>query len=293
MPDIHAQSSSPTDRQAPPHFEPEQIREHLNHLDRRQWWLWSTTVAVILLLTLAVASFAFPAMLSRDESTYSFYLNQAVRALVGLVLVFSVYLVYQQVQLTRLRHEVADQMQSLAKVETLASEVYKLAALDQLTGLYNRRSGEQRLAQEISRAQRHCRPLTVLLMDLDCLKQINDRHGHAAGDTVLKGFADRLQRAIRGSDLAVRLGGDEFMALLPECRSEEVRHVLGRLEGLEFEFDNEKMRLQYSRGWTDYAAGETPQELLKRADTALYENKRSGKRRVVATLQTPVAQSTV
>ncbi|MGD0426445.1 MAG: GGDEF domain-containing protein [Candidatus Acidiferrales bacterium] len=293
MSEIHAQNSAPSERQAPPPFEPDKIREHLYHLDRRQWWLWSTTVAVILLLTLAVASFAFPAMLSREESSYSFYLNQAVRALVGLVLVFSVYLIYQQVQLMRLRHEVADQMQSLAKVETLASEVYKLAALDQLTGLYNRRSGEQRLAQEISRAQRHGRPLTVLLMDLDGLKQINDRHGHAAGDTVLKGFADRLQRAIRGSDLAVRLGGDEFMALLPECRSEEVRHVLGRLEGMEFEFDNEKLRLQYSRGWTDYAAGETPQELLKRADIALYENKRAGKRREVAPLQTPVAQSTI
>jgi diguanylate cyclase (GGDEF)-like protein len=293
MPDIHAHAEAPTDRPAVPQFEPELIREHLHLLDRKQWWLWSTTVAVILLLTLAVASFAFPAILSHEESTYSFYLNQAVRALVGLVLVFSVYLVYQQVQLSRLRHEVADQMQSLAKVETLASEVYKLAALDQLTGLYNRRSGEQRLAQEISRAQRHGRPLTVLLMDLDGLKQINDRHGHAAGDTVLKGFADRLQRAIRGSDLAVRLGGDEFMALLPECRAEEVRHVLARLEGLEFEFDDQKLHLQYSRGWTDYAPGETPQELLKRADGALYENKRAGKRRVVAPLQTPVTQSSV
>jgi diguanylate cyclase (GGDEF)-like protein len=293
MPDIHAHAEAPTDRPAVPQFEPELIREHLHLLDRKQWWLWSTTVAVILLLTLAVASFAFPAILSHEESTYSFYLNQAVRALVGLVLVFSVYLIYQQVQLSRLRHEVADQMQSLAKVETLASEVYKLAALDQLTGLYNRRSGEQRLAQEISRAQRHGRPLTVLLMDLDGLKQINDRHGHAAGDTVLKGFADRLQRAIRGSDLAVRLGGDEFMALLPECRAEEVRHVLARLEGLEFEFDDQKLRLQYSRGWTDYAPGETPQELLKRADGALYENKRAGKRRVVAPLQTPVTQSSV
>ena len=293
MPDIHAHAEAPTDRPAVPQFEPELIREHLHLLDRKQWWLWSTTVAVILLLTLAVASFAFPAILSHEESTYSFYLNQAVRALVGLVLVFSVYLVYQQVQLSRLRHEVADQMQSLAKVETLASEVYKLAALDQLTGLYNRRSGEQRLAQEISRAQRHGRPLTVLLMDLDGLKQINDRHGHAAGDTVLKGFADRLQRAIRGSDLAVRLGGDEFMALLPECRAEEVRHVLARLEGLEFEFDDQKLHLQYSRGWTDYAPGETPQELLKRADGALYENKRAGKRRVVAPQQTPVTQSSV
>src|ERR1700720_296934 len=261
---------------------PEEIQTHLKHLDRRQWWLWSSTGAVILLLTLAVASFAFPAMLSREEGTYSFFLNQSVRALVGMVLIFSVYVVYQQVLIHRMRNQLAEQIQSLAKVESLASEVYKLAALDQLTGLYNRRSGEQRLAQEISRAQRHGRPLTVLLLDLNDLKAINDRHGHAAGDTVLKGFADRLQRAIRGSDLAVRLGGDEFMALLPECRAEEVRHVLARLEGLEFEFDDQKLRLQYSRGWTDYAPGETPQELLKRADQALYEDKRAGKRKVVA-----------
>ncbi|MFZ3218148.1 MAG: GGDEF domain-containing protein [Candidatus Acidiferrales bacterium] len=293
MPDTQSHEAAAANHSVAPHFEPEQILEHLHHLDRRQWWLWSTSVAVILLLTLAVASFAFPAMLSRDESSYSFFLNQAVRALVGLVLVFSVYLVYQQIQLSRLRHDLSHQMQSLAKVETLASEVYKLAALDQLTGLYNRRSGEQRLAQEISRAQRHGRPLTVLLMDLDGLKQVNDRHGHAAGDSVLKGFADRLQRAIRGSDLAVRLGGDEFMALLPECRSEEVRHVLARLEGLEVECDSETTRVRFSRGWTDYAPGETPQEFLKRADQALYENKRAGKRVVSAPMQTPVTQSSV
>src|ERR1700723_1944092 len=291
MPDIHAHAEAPTDRPAVPHFEPELIREHLHLLDKKQWWLWSTTVAVILLLTLAVASFAFPAMLTREEATYSFYLNQAVRALVGLVLVFSVYLVYQQVQLSRLRLEVADQMQSLAKVETLASEVYKLAALDQLTGLYNRRSGEQRLAQEISRAQRHGRPLTVLLIDIDGLKQVNDKHGHAAGDTLLKGFADRLQRAIRGSDLAVRLGGDEFMALLPECRAEEVRHVLARIEGLEFEFNEEKISLHFSRGWTDYKAGETPQELLNRADQELYANKRAGKRASAPAQSSAVPQS--
>lgn len=274
-----------------PNLEPEQIRERLQHLDRRQWWLWSTTVAVVLLLTLGVASFAFPAMLNHDQGTYSFFLNQAVRALVGLVLVFSVYLVYQQTQIMRLHHQVADQIQSLAKVESLASEVYKLAALDQLTGLYNRRSGEQRLAQEISRAQRHGRPLTLLLVDVDGLKLINDTHGHAAGDTLLKGFADRLQRAIRGSDLAVRLGGDEFMAILPECRSEEVRHVLGRLEGLEFDFAGEKIRLHFSRGWTDYKSGETAQEFLQRADVALYENKRAGKRCPQPVHAAPVPQS--
>jgi diguanylate cyclase (GGDEF)-like protein len=195
-----------------------------------------------------------------------------------MVLLFSVYVVYQQVLIYRMRGQLAQQIQSLAKVESLASEVYKLAALDQLTGLYNRRSGEQRLAQEISRAQRHGRPLTVLLLDLNELKAVNDRHGHAAGDLVIKGFAERLQRAIRGSDLAVRLGGDEFMALLPECRSDEVRHVLGRVEGLEVEYQGERICCQFSGGWTDYRPGESAAELLKRADDALYSNKRAGKR---------------
>ena len=206
---------------------PDAFRENLRRLDRRQWWLWSSTVLVLILLTVAVASFAFPAMLSIEQQTYSFYLNQSVRALVGIVLLFAVYLVYQQMMIIKIRNQISDQMHSLTKVENLTNEVYKLAALDQLTGLYNRRSGEQRLAEEISRAVRHERPLTVLLMDLDGLKQINDRLGHAAGDIVLKGFAERLQRAIRGSDLAVRLGGDEFMVLLPECRADEVRHVVG------------------------------------------------------------------
>jgi diguanylate cyclase (GGDEF)-like protein len=273
-----------------PEQPPATIRRNLSHLESRERWLWSATVAVILLLTLGVASFAFPAMLSTEQTTYSFYLNQSVRALVGLVLIFSVYLVYQRNLISKLRNELTGQMNSLAKVESLASEVYKLAALDQLTGIYNRRSGEQRLEQEISRAQRHGRPLTILLMDIDNLKQVNDTHGHAAGDTALKGFADRLQRAIRGSDLAVRLGGDEFMAILPECRSEEVRHVLARIEGFEFVCGEEKIYLQFSRGWTDYKPGESPQELLHRADQELYSDKRAGKQTTRAAQQSPVTE---
>jgi diguanylate cyclase (GGDEF)-like protein len=272
-------------------IQPESFRENLRRLDRRQWWLWSTTVLVLILLTVAVASFAFPALLSKEQESYSFYLNQAVRALVGIVLLFSVYLVYQQTIIIRMRNQMADQIESLAKVQSLTNEVYKLAALDQLTGLYNRRSGEQRLAEEISRAVRHERPLTVLLLDLDGLKQTNDRLGHAAGDLVLKSFALRLQKAIRGSDLAVRLGGDEFMVLLPECRADEVRHVIGRVDGLEIEYNGERIVCRFSRGWTDYRVGETSEELLKRADEALYANKRASKQQQSASVPSTVAQS--
>jgi diguanylate cyclase (GGDEF)-like protein len=256
---------------------PELFRERLRKLDRKQWWLWSTTVLILVLLTVAVASFAFPALLSREESTYSFYLNQSVRALVGIVLLFTVYLVYQQSQILRMRGQIAEQIESLARVQTLTAEVYKLAALDQLTGLYNRRSGEQRLAEEISRSLRYGRPLTLLMLDLDGLKQTNDVLGHAGGDLVLKAFSERLQRAIRGSDLAVRLGGDEFMVMLPECRAEEVHHVLLRLEGASVTYEGHHVPCRFSRGWVDYRAGETALEFMKRADDVLYSNKRSRK----------------
>ena len=272
---------------------PEAFRENLRRLDRKQWWLWSSTVLVLVLMTIAVASFAFPALLTIEQGGYSFYLNQSVRALVGFVLIFSVYLVYQQSIIIRMRNQLADQIQSLAKVQTLTDEVYKLAALDQLTGLYNRRSGEQRLAEEISRAVRHERPLTVLLIDLDGLKLINDRLGHAAGDLVLKGFSARLQKAIRGSDLAVRLGGDEFMVLLPECRADEVKHVLTRLEGLDVEYGGSTVTCRFSRGWTDYKPGETPEELLRRADEALYTDKRAGKQMRESNQPKPVPQTTL
>jgi diguanylate cyclase (GGDEF)-like protein len=268
---------------------PDALRDNMRRLDRRQWWLWSTMVLVLMLMTIAVASFAFPALLTKEEGTYSFYLNQAVRSLVGLVLVFSVYLVYQQHTIIRVRNELADQIQSLAEVKDLTNEVYKLAVLDALTGLYNRRSGEQRLSEEMSRALRYRRPLTILLLDLDGLKQTNDKLGHGAGDAVLKSFAARLQRAIRGSDLAVRLGGDEFLALLPECPTAEVGGVISRIEGLEVEYEGVKIPCRFSRGWTDYRPGETAEEFLKRADDALYANKRSGKQNSSA--NPPVPQS--
>lgn len=269
----------------------QQIRANLKSLDRRQWWMWSTAVAVILLLTIGVASFSFPALLRVDEGTYSFFLSQAVRGLVGLVLLFSVYTIYQQHQINRIRGQLADQMDSVARVEVLTEEVYKLAVLDPLTGLHNRRSGEQRLSEEIARSSRHVRPLTLILLDLDELKQCNDTYGHDAGDAMLRSFAERLKRAIRGSDLAVRLGGDEFMIILPECRAEEVRHVLGRLSGLEIEPAKDKrFRITFACGWADYRPGESAQDLLKRADDALYANKRAGKDNGARSFGVPVPQ---
>jgi diguanylate cyclase (GGDEF)-like protein len=253
------------------------IERNLRKLDRRQWWLWSTAFVVITLLTIAVASFVFPSLSRVSTFGGADSLAQAVRCLLGLVLIFNLYTIHQQLVINRIRSQMAQQIQSLAKVESLATEVYKLAALDQLTGLYNRRSAEQRLEEEMSRAIRHSRPLTLLLLDLNGLKKVNDTLGHGGGDTILCSFAERLKRAIRGSDLAARIGGDEFMVILPECRPEEVQHVLGRLEGLTVNYDGNQVPVTFAAGWKDYMIGETAQEFIKRVDEAMYADKRNGR----------------
>ena len=95
---------------------------------------------------------------------------------------------------------------------------------DPLTGLYNRRFLEQHLAIEIERSRRQHYQLSVLMLDLNKFKQINHRYGHTAGDLALKQFAGHLKKAIRSSDLPVRMEGDKFLVLFPECSPEYVPH---------------------------------------------------------------------
>lgn len=255
-----------------------QIEANIRNVARRQWWLWCSAVFITLLLTLGIASFAFPGLLSQTDYS-SFLLNQAVRALLGLVLLFNVYAVYQQAQINKMQLQLADQVKALNQVELRTEEVYKIAVLDPLTGLYNRRSGEHRLAVEITRSQRQSCLLTILMLDLDRLKDVNDKFGHAAGDALIAYFAARLMKAIRGSDLAVRMGGDEFLLLLPECKPEEVGNILNRLTGLTFKHKGLTLNVTFSAGWTTYKAGDAPDELLQRADDDLYANKRANRKR--------------
>jgi diguanylate cyclase (GGDEF)-like protein len=253
----------------------QEIQLTMRQMDRRQWWLWSYAITITLLLLTAVASFAFPALLSEMDSYYSFFLNQAVRGLVGMVLIFNVYVIYQQLQITRIRRQLTDQVFAVDKVESLAQEVYKMALLDPLTGLFNRRYIEQRLEDEIARSQRHGRPLSVIMFDLDEFKQVNDTYGHGAGDALLKAFAEKLSKATRGSDASARYGGDEFLVVLPECKPENVQHVLKRLEGIRVEIEGRGLPIALSAGWAELLSGESARELLARADAALYANKRA------------------
>ncbi len=264
-----------------------EIQAKLRKLERRDWWLWTLAMVVMLLLTLAVASLTFPGLLKFEDPIFQYGLDQAVRGLVGLVLLFNTYVIYQQVMIKRLRRQFSQQLDAMSRLQSRAEEFHKQATIDPLTGLCNRRVGEQRLAAEAERSRRYGHPLTVLALDLNDFKQVNDQYGHRAGDQVLKEFAQRLVTTIRASDLAVRMGGDEFLVILLECPSEQVQAMLARLKPLEVEYHGEKIPVSFSVGWVSYESSETPEQFLERADRTLYADKRAGKAR---NAQLPVAR---
>jgi two-component system cell cycle response regulator len=196
--------------------------------------------------------------------------TDAIFALVVLVILFNAYTVYQQVLIKRLRRQLAEKQHHTMLLRDLAM-------IDALTGLYNRRFAEQRLAAEVARSARKGHPLTVVLLDLDDFKYINDTYGHPAGDLVLQEFAAALNRAIRGGDLAVRMGGDEFLLILPECNHEQLQLVLNRIGPVELSWEGRKFPVKYSAGWKEYVTGDQPETMLVAADHALYANKRASK----------------
>jgi diguanylate cyclase (GGDEF)-like protein len=248
-----------------------EFAKELDQIERRDWWVWGYSIFVILLLTFAVISFILPTQNERGDAPFKVKASDAIFGLVALVILFDFYVVYQQALIKRLRRQLAEKQGHSDLLRTLAM-------IDPLTGLYNRRFAEQRLAAEVARSERKGHPLTVLTLDLNDFKQINDTHGHPAGDLVLQEFAARVNRIIRGTDLAVRLGGDEFLVLLPECTVQQLELVLGRLGSLEVDWHGQKIPVTFSAGWKQYEMGERPEEMLERADQALYDRKRASKK---------------
>jgi diguanylate cyclase (GGDEF)-like protein len=265
--------SNTTDLQAPPSSADagaKELAEERRRLERRDWWVRGYSIFVILLLTFAVISLTLPALLTGAETIFRIKLTDVVFGLITLIVVFNIYTIYQEILIKRLRRQLLEKQDHY-------SILRNLAMIDPLTGLYNRRFAEQRLAAEVARSERRGHPLTVLTLDLNNFKEINDTYGHPAGDQVLQEFASRLNNVIRGSDLAVRLGGDEFLVVLPECTLEQLKLVLERLSSFELDWQGQKIPVTFSAGWKDYEKGDRPEEMLAGADQALYTNKRATK----------------
>ncbi|WP_165795412.1 terpene synthase family protein [Deinococcus koreensis] len=180
--------------------------------------------------------------------------------------------------LATLRHHVS-------QLQTQVGEMRRLAHLDPLTGVSNRRQLDLQLSQEVLRSERYGSSWSVILFDLDDFKKINDRHGHAAGDEVLRQTAELMQRELRTTDLLGRWGGEEFLILAVQIDLPYARILAERLcRALAAHRMPEVGRVTASFGIATYRTGEGAESLLRRADAALYSAKHAGKNRVEVSL---------
>jgi diguanylate cyclase (GGDEF)-like protein len=173
------------------------------------------------------------------------------------------------------------------------------ALQDPLTGLYNRRHLDERLSSELAGSQRHGRALSLLMIDIDHFKRVNDDRGHLAGDEALKMVAFVLRGAVRKEDVLARYGGEEFVVIARETPLDGARALAERIrravEKSRFAWQESELSVTVSVGVTlaasvaEYVPGRTERELIEAADRALYLAKQQGRNRVVA-LSLPVAE---
>lgn len=175
------------------------------------------------------------------------------------------------------------------RLRASVKQTIELAVTDPLTGLNNRRYLDNHLKVLFNRSMARGRPLSVLITDIDRFKQVNDTHGHDAGDEVLKEFANRIRSTVRGADLACRYGGEEFVVVMPDTSPEVAAAVAERLrasvESIPFGLKTAGQELKVTASFgisSRLSSVITPDQLMKQADLALYEAKNTGRNRVVA-----------
>ncbi|WP_022666482.1 GGDEF domain-containing protein [Desulfospira joergensenii] len=159
------------------------------------------------------------------------------------------------------------------------------AVIDPLTGCYNRREFESQLTRNLANARRHGNSLSLFMFDLDHFKQINDTHGHLAGDMVLKQVAGLVKKSMRQGDILARYGGEEFIAILPETGKTKAMDLADRLRSeisnLCLPFDNSLIRVTASFGVSELTPDKDMTMLIQDADTMLYKAKLNGRNTVM------------
>jgi diguanylate cyclase (GGDEF)-like protein len=173
------------------------------------------------------------------------------------------------------------------ELEKTQEELEELAMTDPLTGIYNRRYFMSKVSEELARTKRYGHPLSLMVLDVDHLKDINDTYGHEVGDEVLKSFAKHCLLNLRSTDHLARMGGDEFIALLIQTDQDEAQVIAERfresIAEMELEFNNIAIQTSVSIGLITSRDGElSVEELLKGADEALYKAKERGRNQIVS-----------
>ncbi|WP_457445885.1 GGDEF domain-containing protein [Roseateles sp. P5_E4] len=184
-------------------------------------------------------------------------------------------------RLSRIRRRLSEQREELARA---LAQLQAIATRDELTGLPNRRQVQALMDQELLRSLRHPHDFCIALVDLDHFKRVNDEHGHAAGDAVLRAFAQGGQTAMRGTDVLARWGGEEFLVLLPDTAMPPAVAGMERLRqqtaALRIDIgDDKQVAITVSIGLTGHRRGDTLAQTLERADRLLYKAKAEGRNR--------------
>jgi diguanylate cyclase (GGDEF)-like protein len=255
----------------PPSLDPgeRELAEELSRIQKRDSWVGRYSIFVSLLLVGAIVALAVVGLRQGAEPFYKIRLTEAIFGLIALIVLFNVYTIRQEILIKQLRTQLTEKQGQFYNLRNLSM-------IDPLTGLYNRRFAEQRLAAEVSRSERMGHPLALVMLDLKNFKQLNESSTREVGDEALKAFATRLSRVIRGSDLAVRLDSDKFMILLPECTSDQLQRVLGRLSPFELDWNGAKIPVTFTAAWKQYELGESAEEFLARVDQGLAGAKKAG-----------------
>lgn len=184
-------------------------------------------------------------------------------------------------ELSLAKQQLAEANQSLEQtVMARTAQLEKMASTDELTGLFNRREILRRLNQEIARCERHNAPLSLMMLDLDHFKHVNDTYGHQTGDKILVACAEQLRAASRNIDEIGRLGGEEFLIILPDTDRAQAKHLAERcrqaIEDIQIT-DEIPHRCTVSIGVAEWSPGMSKPQLIKQADDLLYQAKSAGR----------------
>jgi diguanylate cyclase (GGDEF)-like protein len=176
-------------------------------------------------------------------------------------------------------------IQDVTELATYEQKLVEMNTKDALTGIYNRRFLESRLHDECDKQRRYNSQMSLIMIDIDFFKKVNDTYGHQCGDLVLQSVAAKAASVIRNTDFIARYGGEEFCCLLPETSPDgaemAAEHIRAHIEEMENHFEGKSIKVTISLGISSFAAEDTPETLLKRADDALYQAKHSGRNRSV------------
>ena len=254
---------------------PELLEAELHTLEGRDLQLWCLAGIIALILATGFLALLVPRVLWHAGSALKFQQNLPALffGLLVLLLLAAIHMVQQRLRLTRTRRELVGRLLQAERV----------ARVDELTGLFNRRTLDEVLPREMARAQRTGSRLSVVMIDIDGFRALNDRFGHVVSERILQEVSRMLKRNFRAADVLLRYGVDEFLAILPETDRREAQIAVDRLYGGVAQWNRRNQDFGYELGLSCGAAqfipdASTAESLVEAADAEMY-NLRQARRR--------------